>query len=577
MALKLGSTNVTDVYLGSVRVMSVYLGSVLVWERGSEPQSDALLLSGTAYGLDGTYSWSASSVSYVCTIGSTTYQIKWDSSVPEWVIQTLDGEMTFYELYGTSLTGDVAEIIGTKLWDDFMSGMEQHELTIEYAQQPDVLPDAYTAVDYIICTGAQYLDTGLKASATGKYQVRAQHTDNTKVNALLGDGNSKTDSNLGLWMNGGVSGTGYGTQAVFGNGNNSGYFINEAKGSYPARQLRTYELDVASHTYTIDGVVEGTTTSVGAFANSKKLVLGACWRSNSVVSGSYFTGNIHFFKAWEGSTLVCNMVPCIKKDGNVPGMYDFVTKAFFGSATATPFGVPVVITIVQSTVNVSGNAGVALTSLDLADSAYTTISPSGTRSFSASVLPTGVSLTTAGVLSGTPSWGFHRESTVTVSASGAESKTLTLVFSIATTEQQVTMTVSENPISISGTVGTPMSIALSDYVTTSNATYMGFVPNSDTLPQGLTLNSAGIISGTPTTAGSTTYTINFIASGNTVEEGVSNSVSELVTIQFSIADQPSGLDEDTAEQVSLAYGNGVWLGDVPATEEEAVHQALLEE
>lgn len=206
--------------------------------------------------------------------------------------------------------------------------------------EPDVLPDAYTAIDYIICTGAQYLDTGLKAKATGKYQVKAQHTNNTKVNALLGDGNSKTDSNLGLWMNGGVSGTGYGTQAVFGNGNNSGYFINEAKGSYPARQLRTYELDVASHTYTIDGVVEGTTTSVGAFANSKKLVLGACWRSNAIVSGSMFTGNIHFFKAWEGSTLVCNMVPCIKKDGNVPGMYDFVTKAFFGSATSTPFEAP---------------------------------------------------------------------------------------------------------------------------------------------------------------------------------------------------------------------------------------------
>ena len=103
------------------------------------------------------------------------------------------------------------------------------------------------------------------------------------------------------------------------------------------------------------------------------------------------------------------------------------TRIRAGGGSVTP-----VITIVQQSVSVSGTAGTAITSIDLSGSSYTTISPSGTtRTFSASGLPSGLSLSSAGVLSGTPSAASSASVTVTVSASGATSKTLTLVFSIA--------------------------------------------------------------------------------------------------------------------------------------------------
>jgi hypothetical protein len=92
----------------------------------SVPQVDTVTLSGTDYGLDGTYNWDSAENAYV----NGNYKIFWDSGVPEWVIGTVDGQMTYYELYSPSLVGDRSEILGTQEWNDFIGGMTTASLTI---------------------------------------------------------------------------------------------------------------------------------------------------------------------------------------------------------------------------------------------------------------------------------------------------------------------------------------------------------------------------------------------------------------------------------------------------------------
>lgn len=93
---------------------------------------------------------------------------------------------------------------------------------------------------------------------------------------------------------------------------------------------------------------------------------------------------------------------------------------------------PPVLSISPSSYNVSGNAGSALTSLDLSPN-VTVLHPAtgASLSFSSSDLPAGVSISSAGVISGTPTAQGTTTSTVTIAYPNATSITCTVVFTIA--------------------------------------------------------------------------------------------------------------------------------------------------
>jgi hypothetical protein len=119
----------------------------------------------------------------------------------------------------------------------------------------------------------------------------------------------------------------------------------------------------------------------------------------------------------------------------------------------------------------------------------------GTATFSTgSVLPAGLSLSSAGVLSGTPTQTGSFPIVVTVTDSNGctgTGATYTLVIGC----QTITV---NNPSNSSGTV----DAAFSETFTQSGAIGTTTFSTASTLPTGLSLSSAGVLSGTPTQTGS---------------------------------------------------------------------------
>jgi PLD-like domain/Putative Ig domain len=128
----------------------------------------------------------------------------------------------------------------------------------------------------------------------------------------------------------------------------------------------------------------------------------------------------------------------------------------------------------------------------------------GSLSYSASGLPKGLSISSStGVISGTASTAGSYPVTLTGTDSTGPSGSATFTWTVGSgTANTVTVT---NPGSRSGTVGTAVSlqVAASDSASGQTLSY-----SATGLPAGLSIGSAtGLISGTPTTAGSSTVTV----------------------------------------------------------------------
>jgi hypothetical protein len=114
-------------------------------------------------------------------------------------------------------------------------------------------------------------------------------------------------------------------------------------------------------------------------------------------------------------------------------------------------------------------------------------------------LPAGLTLTSAGVLAGTPTAA--GSSTVTIRGTDADSCFAELSYTIIMTCPAITLSPATLP---NATVG----VAYSQTITGSGGTApYTFTVTAGVLPAGLTLTGAGVLAGTPTTAGATSFTI----------------------------------------------------------------------
>jgi Putative Ig domain len=183
-----------------------------------------------------------------------------------------------------------------------------------------------------------------------------------------------------------------------------------------------------------------------------------------------------------------------------------------GSNPPTPISITT-MTLVQGTINSTYNATLAATG---GSGTYTWSVSSGT-------LPAGLALSTAGVISGTPTAAGLTNFTVQVEDSETSPEMSTQPLKLAVSGGNLTITATP----VNGQVGGGYSFDLTATGGVPPYTWAGDTTNP--IPPGLTLSSSGTISGTPTTAGK-----------YSVDLSVTDSVNSTVTNNVSITISPSG-------------------------------------
>jgi hypothetical protein len=169
-----------------------------------------------------------------------------------------------------------------------------------------------------------------------------------------------------------------------------------------------------------------------------------------------------------------------------------------------------------------------------------------TWTVSAGALPQGLSLSTAGAITGTPTAFGAANFTAHVSDSSSTTATKALTLTINPAALMVTTTSLPN-----GTVGTAYSQSLAASGGTGGYTW---TVSAGTLPQGLTLSTAGAITGTPTAFGTANFTAH-----------VSDSSSDTpATKAFTLTINPAALTVTTASlpngTVGTAYSQSLTAG-----------------
>ena len=160
------------------------------------------------------------------------------------------------------------------------------------------------------------------------------------------------------------------------------------------------------------------------------------------------------------------------------------------------------LTITTSSSLPAGTVGVAY-SQTLAATGGT---PPYTWRLTGSTLSVGLTLATSGTISGTPTTAgtFTFQVTVIDSAQGSASGSFTIKINPA----PLVITTTSLPAGTVGTAYTAITLAATGGI----PAYTWSVASGTTLPSGLAISSAGVISGTPTTAGSFTFQVTVIDS-----------------------------------------------------------------
>ena len=171
-------------------------------------------------------------------------------------------------------------------------------------------------------------------------------------------------------------------------------------------------------------------------------------------------------------------------------------------------------------------------------------------SVSTGALPAGLTLTSGGVLSGTPATS--GTSSFTVKATDSGGNTGTQAYSI-TIYAPVTVAPASLP---NGTVG----ITYSQTITASGGTSTGYSysVSAGTLPAGLSLTSGGVLSGSPTATGTSSFTVRATDSG-----GNAGSQAYSITIYTPVTVNPGSLPNGsvgTSYSQSFSASGGTGTG-----------------
>lgn len=183
---------------------------------------------------------------------------------------------------------------------------------------PASLPSGYTKLEYIESSGTQYIDSGFIPNQDTRVVCKAQYTDTSGSEALLGSRYSTSKDRYDFVMTGGVFYSVY--------NNNTGMTTATATASVMV-------IDKNKNITSIDGVVFSTQT-YASFQCPGNLLLFANNTNNT--PGLQARATIYSCQIYDNGTLVRDFVPCINPYHEV-GLYDLVNKKFYGNAGTGTF------------------------------------------------------------------------------------------------------------------------------------------------------------------------------------------------------------------------------------------------
>jgi hypothetical protein len=250
----------------------------------------------------------------------------------------------------------------------------------------------------------------------------------------------------------------------------------------------TYNLVISCHTVTVINPATSTGTATVAFSQT--------FTQSGAIGGATFSLNSGTLP----TGLSLSSAGVLSGTPTQTGSFPITVKVTDGQG-CVGVGPTYNLTIGCQTITVTNpatNTGVAAAAFSQTFTAGNTI---GAVTFStASTLPTGLTLSSAGVLSGTPTQtGSFPIVVKATDANGCFGNGATYTLTI--TCQTITVT---NPASGAGTVSAPFSKTFTQSGAIGPTT---FSINTGTLPAGLTLSAAGVLSGTPTQTGSFPITV----------------------------------------------------------------------
>lgn len=247
------------------------------------------------------------------------------------------GQLADFRLYSTSLSAaDVKEMYENKMMIDSSNHLHcnslitssfHNELALETTGRLNITNigthnrEGYIPLNYIYANGTQYIDTGWKPSNINfkvecRFKIRGTADDQTifgchgarlTLNAMVG---------VHKWQMG-VGAAWYNTDhSSCATSNNIMATITSSSGSQTLKINSTAMATI------------GTATSLSSPAYSVTLF----GQNDGSVVNYKMTGMIYSFKAWENGVLVRDMIPAISTANGKIGMWDLVTKRFYGNS-----------------------------------------------------------------------------------------------------------------------------------------------------------------------------------------------------------------------------------------------------
>ncbi len=232
------------------------------------------------------------------------------------------------------------------------------------------------------------------------------------------------------------------------------------------------------------GQVKTYTSSTGYYIHAKTIV------------ADYGTSTVKVFQGSENfssNSLSNNReLGLIVSDSGVASGLESAFNADFGSSGTN--GTVTVVNPGNQTGTVGTAASVQISATDTAG---------GTLSYSAAGLPAGLTInSSSGLISGKPTAAGSSGVTVTATDSTGPSGTTSFTWTVGSAAGNTVSVV--NPGSQTATVGTATSLQIR---ATDSASGQTLTYSASGLPAGLSISSTGLISGTPTTAGTSSVTV----------------------------------------------------------------------